>query len=121
MFLAVLLTVCVAWAVVWAGSYRNYTLIAAVVLTGCFVVAAVVSLVCNALAIPRHEWQAPIILFGPLPVLGILAVYAGRICDPIRAADVRRVASQAIAERRRRAAIRADVRRRVSRYKVEVS
>lgn len=121
MGVAGLLIVSVAVAVVVVGSYRNLIATAITIGAGCFAVAMAVGLICEALQIPRQEWQAPILLFGMLPVLGVLASISGQRCDPIGANDVRRVAGQVLAARQRQAAIRADVRRRVNSYKVEVS
>lgn len=120
MFLASLIVLAVAVGVTVVGSHRNLTAITVTVITGCFGVALATGLVCDALAIPRYEWQAPIILFLPLPVLGCLAVYAGQ-GEAIGVAEVSKAINDISTQRRRRASIKADVRRRVNQYKVEVS
>lgn len=120
MLTASLIVVAVAALVAVAGSHRNLIAITVTVIAGCFGVALATGLVCDALAIPRHEWQAPIILFLPLPVLGCLAVYAGQ-GEAIGVAEVSKVINDISTQRRRRSSIKADVRRRVNQYKVEVS
>lgn len=120
MLTASLIIVAVAGSVAVVDSHRNLIAITVTVIAGCFGVALATGLVCDALAIPRHEWQAPIILFLPLPVLGCLAVYAGQ-SGAIGLSDVVSVISDISTQRRRRSSIKAEVRRRVNQYKVEVS
>lgn len=121
MTVAILIILVVSVAVALAGSGRNLTIVAVTVVAGCFAVALAVGLMCNAFGIPRYEWQDPIILLSPLPVLATLAVWVGRDCDPITVSAMRRVFGGAVAHRRRLSAVRADVRRRVKQYSVEVA
>lgn len=120
MLIASLIVIVVGVSVAVVGSHRNLIATTVTVIAGCFGVALATGLVCDALLIPRHEWQAPIILFLPLPVLGCLAAYAGQ-GEAIRLSDVVSVINDISTQRRRRASIRADVRRRVNAFKVEVS
>lgn len=120
MLIASLIIVAVAVSVAVVGSHRNLIATAVTVIAGCFGVALATGLVCDALLIPRHDWQAPIILFLPLPLLGCLAAYAGQ-GEAIGFTEVSTVINDISAQRRRRTSVRADVRRRVNQYKVEVS
>lgn len=113
----VLLILGISVALVLAGSWRNLMLIAVTVVGGCFAVALAVGLMCNALGVNRYGWQDPIILLLPLPVLSIYALWAGCDCDPITLSSVRR----AFADRRRLSSVRADVRRQIRQYSVEVA
>lgn len=120
MLIASLLVIVVAVSVAVVGSHRNLIATSFTVIAGCFGVSLAVGLICNAFAIPRHQWQEPIIFFAPLTVLGILATWAGQE-GAIRLSDVGRVVNDISTQRRRRASIRADVRRRVNAFRVEVS
>lgn len=119
MLIASLIAVAVAVSVAVVGSHRNLIATSVTVIAGCFGVALATGLVCNALAIPRYDWQAPIILFLPLPVLGCLAAYVGQ-GEAIGLSDVASVISDISTQRRRHSSISADVRRRVNQYKVEI-
>lgn len=120
MLIASLIVIGIAGAVAIVGSHRNLLATSFTVIAGCFGVSLAVGLICNDLAIPRHQWQEPIIFFAPLTVLGLLTTYAGQ-GGAIGPKDVANVISGISTHRSRRSSVRADVRRQVKQYSVEVA
>lgn len=97
---------------VWVGS-RSYfigKIVACIV--GSMAVGVAAGLACDALGLPRYEWQAPFLVIIPLPVLAVYLAWLSD-CEPVTVAGVVRVVRQ-------RVAVRATVRRRVQQYQVEV-
>ena len=121
MIAGIVIVVVVSVLIVLVCSQHNWAASVFVVVGGSFAVALAVGMICDALSIPRHAWQAPIVLNAPLPVLGTLGAWAGRDCEPITLTDIVKVINDISTQRRRRSSIKADVRRRVNQYKVEVS
>lgn len=122
MIAAILLVAGIAAGVVAVASKKNIIATAVTVVGGAFGIALAVGLICDTLAIPRHEWQAPIIFFAPLVALGLIAAYTDReLMKPITFTSVQWAFSFTFADYRRRSSVRADVRRQVKQYRVEVS
>lgn len=98
---------------VWVGSRSYFIGKVVACIVGSMAVGVATGLACDALGLPRYEWQAPFLVIIPLPFLAVYLAWLSE-CEPVTVGGVVQMVRQ-------RATVRATVRRRVQQYQVEVS
>ena len=104
----------IALLIVWAGSRRNLLLAIFMTVTLSIGVQWVAALACDWWGEPRYGWQIPILLLLSLTGVGVLITYVWH-------SELLFVMPRWVTDVRRSSAMKADVRRAVREYQVEVA
>jgi len=119
MLSAALIILIVSLSIVIVGGRSYLPGKVAVCIVGSAFVAVATGLVTDAMDITRLAWQGPLLVLLPLPVLAAYLAYVGTQ-PPLTLRDGAAFFRRMFAERRRHSSVRADVRRQVRQYKIEV-